>query len=183
MINRWISTLRIHQWVKNLLVFISLCIASMVEPVFVFWLVFYIGLSPSYSVVFKKVFLAYCMVLALLYTIGIVVGGGLFGVEVSFWLPAFSSLTSLSLAFIKRESELNVSTSAIRLSERWCAQAVARAHELFGFLRTFSRDAIRDSKGSSEHGRTMVQSASLYRGNRNGWVWVDCQTMGSWSAV
>jgi len=63
-------------------------------------------LTTSYSFKLKQFPLVDCLALAGLYTIRIVGGGAAINQEISFWLLAFSLFLFLSLAFIKRFSEL-----------------------------------------------------------------------------
>lgn len=66
----------------------------------------------AYSFKLKQFPLIDCLALAGLYTIRIVGGGAAINQEVSFWLLAFSLFLFLSLAFIKRFSELVSVTKA-----------------------------------------------------------------------
>ena len=66
----------------------------------------YVVVSVSYSAVLKTYPLLDVFLLATLYTIRIVAGGIASGHGVTLWLLAFSGFTFLSLAFVKRTSEL-----------------------------------------------------------------------------
>lgn len=72
-----------------------------------FWTqVLYLSLTFIYSLWLKKIALVDCISLAGLYTIRVVAGGFASGIEVSFWLLAFSVFFFLSLAHVKRYAEL-----------------------------------------------------------------------------
>ena len=66
----------------------------------------YFVISLSYSIYFKKILLYDVFILALLYSIRVFAGAVVISVSVSFWLIAFSIFIFLSLAFVKRYSEL-----------------------------------------------------------------------------
>jgi 4-hydroxybenzoate polyprenyltransferase len=73
---------------------------------FAFILFLYIIFSQAYSMRFKSVVLVDVLILALLYTIRVIAGAILVDVYLSFWLLAFSMFIFLSLALVKRCSEL-----------------------------------------------------------------------------
>jgi 4-hydroxybenzoate polyprenyltransferase/phosphoserine phosphatase len=73
---------------------------------FLEWLVLYAISTVVYSLRLKRMVLVDVMVLACLYTIRILAGSAASGVKVSPWLAAFSIFFFLSLAFVKRFSEL-----------------------------------------------------------------------------
>lgn len=73
---------------------------------FLFTLLAYLGLTISYSFYFKKVMLIDVLLLASLYTIRIVAGAYAIEVPLSSWLLGFSMFIFLSLALIKRCTEL-----------------------------------------------------------------------------
>jgi len=73
---------------------------------FLDWLVLYAIFTTVYSLRLKRMVLVDVMVLACLYTIRILAGSAASGVKVSPWLAAFSIFFFLSLAFVKRFSEL-----------------------------------------------------------------------------
>ena len=66
----------------------------------------YLVLTVAYSLRLKQSALVDVMLLAVLYTIRIVAGAAAIGVPLAFWLLTFSMFLFLSLAFIKRFSEL-----------------------------------------------------------------------------
>lgn len=81
-------------------------------------LVVYLTTSVSYSFYLKKIALYDVFILALLYSVRIFAGAVAINVELSFWLIAFSTFIFLSLAFIKRYSELIQISNEQNLSKR-----------------------------------------------------------------
>lgn len=81
-------------------------IASGIGLLFVAILLLYFITSITYSLFIKRIALYDVFVLALLYSLRIFAGGVVIDVSLSFWLIAFSTFIFLSLAFIKRYSEL-----------------------------------------------------------------------------
>ncbi|TIP79224.1 MAG: prenyltransferase, partial [Mesorhizobium sp.] len=76
----------------------------------------YIVITTAYSLSFKRMLLIDVLTLAGLYTIRVLAGAAATGVDVSFWLLAFSIFFFLSLALVKRFVELR--TTAIPAGER-----------------------------------------------------------------
>lgn len=73
---------------------------------FLLWLVLYTVTTLSYSLYLKRQLLLDVFVLSGLYTVRILAGSAATGVPVSAWLAGFSVFFFLSLAFVKRFSEL-----------------------------------------------------------------------------
>jgi 4-hydroxybenzoate polyprenyltransferase/phosphoserine phosphatase len=73
---------------------------------FLGWLVIYAITTTAYSLWLKRMMLVDVIVLSGLYTVRILAGSAASGVMVSPWLAAFSIFFFLSLAFVKRFSEL-----------------------------------------------------------------------------
>jgi len=87
--------------------------------------VFYILLTSLYSFFLKKHVLVDVLTLAGLYTIRIFAGAKLIGVNVSFWLFAFSVFLFFGLALVKRCTELQliVKSGKMDLSGRdYCSE-------------------------------------------------------------
>jgi 4-hydroxybenzoate polyprenyltransferase len=84
----------------------GLVLAACVSLPFLAALVAYLFLTLSYSLYFKTYVLIDVILLASLYTVRIIAGGVAIQVEISSWLLAFSMFTFLSLALVKRGSEL-----------------------------------------------------------------------------
>jgi 4-hydroxybenzoate polyprenyltransferase len=70
------------------------------------YLLLYLGLTVAYSLALKRIALLDVLVLSALYTIRILAGGAASGTLISPWLAAFSIFLFLSLAMVKRLSEL-----------------------------------------------------------------------------
>jgi 4-hydroxybenzoate polyprenyltransferase len=70
------------------------------------WLVLYLVMTLAYSFFFKRLALVDVLVLAGLYTIRLLAGGAATQVVISHWFAGFSIFLFLSLAFVKRFSEL-----------------------------------------------------------------------------
>ena len=81
-------------------------------PLFVLALLLYLALSTAYSLFLKRLMVVDVMVLAGLYTLRVLSGGIATGVAVSPWLLAFSMFLFLSLAFVKRYTELRATSAA-----------------------------------------------------------------------
>lgn len=73
---------------------------------FFFVLLFYVVLTNSYSFSLKKIYITDIIVLSILYTLRIISGAEAMDVNVSPWLLAFSIFLFLSLATVKRYTEL-----------------------------------------------------------------------------
>jgi 4-hydroxybenzoate polyprenyltransferase len=87
---------------------VSLVIAAHVGWRFQCWLIGYFALTCLYSWSLKRLILVDCLTLAVLYTLRVLAGAAAVGLEVSFWLLAFSVFLFLSLAFVKRYAELEL---------------------------------------------------------------------------
>ncbi len=75
---------------------------------FLLWLGVYTVTTLSYSFVLKRLALVDVIVLSGLYTVRIIAGSAAAGIVVSAWLGAFSIFFFLSLAYVKRFSELEL---------------------------------------------------------------------------
>jgi 4-hydroxybenzoate polyprenyltransferase/phosphoserine phosphatase len=84
----------------------GMAIAAHISPMFLLSLLSYLVITLSYSLYFKSYVLIDVLLLASLYTVRIIAGAIAIQVEVSSWLLAFSMFTFLSLALVKRSSEL-----------------------------------------------------------------------------
>ncbi len=73
---------------------------------FLIWLVIYTATTLTYSFYLKRKLLLDVFILSGLYTIRILAGSAATGVPISAWLAGFSIFLFLSLAFVKRFSEL-----------------------------------------------------------------------------
>jgi len=92
--------------VSPLLTLASLGLAFWLSPIFAGLLGLYFLLTLAYSFRLKRRVMADVMVLASLYTLRIIGGAALLATAPSFWLLAFSMFLFLSLAMLKRYTEL-----------------------------------------------------------------------------
>ena len=84
----------------------SIGLASLLPPLFWAVLALYAVITTVYTFVLKRKLLVDVFTLAGLYTVRIVAGAAATGVDLSFWLLAFSIFFFLSLALVKRYVEL-----------------------------------------------------------------------------
>ena len=97
---------------------LTLAVAAFVVAVmhvtaeFTAWLAVYLGLTICYTFWLKRRVLVDSLVLAGLYTLRVLAGSAAVGVDTGFWLLAFSLFLFLSLAMVKRYSELAEMISA-----------------------------------------------------------------------
>ncbi|HVZ82464.1 MAG TPA: UbiA family prenyltransferase [Terracidiphilus sp.] len=100
---------------------------------FAFWLGIYIVATMSYSLYLKRVAIVDVLLLSGLYTLRLLAGGAATGTEISQWLAGFSTLLFLSLAMVKRYSELE------NLRERGLAATHGRGYMVsdMGQIRSF----------------------------------------------
>ena len=102
----WRASLAIAVVIPRVLVALSPQFARNGQGTFLGWLVLYAVTTTAYSLRLKRMVLVDVIVLSGLYTIRILAGSAASGVPVSQWLAAFSIFFFLSLAFVKRFSEL-----------------------------------------------------------------------------
>lgn len=89
------------------LILASLLIAiNMLPLAFLMTLLTYLAITIMYSIFFKKIVLVDVITLSFLYTMRIISGAFATGINLSFWLLAFSMFLFTSLAILKRYSEL-----------------------------------------------------------------------------
>jgi 4-hydroxybenzoate polyprenyltransferase/phosphoserine phosphatase len=88
------------------LVVASLAILPWLPHEFAEWLAIYIVSTMAYSLYLKKLALVDVLTLSLLYTLRLLAGGAATRTEISHWLAGFSIFLFLSLAMVKRFSEL-----------------------------------------------------------------------------
>jgi 4-hydroxybenzoate polyprenyltransferase len=85
----------------------SIAIAVALLPLgFLLWLLLYLVATLSYSLVLKRIVLVDVILLSGLYTVRMLAGAAATKVDISPWLGAFSVFLFLSLAMVKRFSEL-----------------------------------------------------------------------------
>lgn len=90
----------------SILMIFALIVALVVSNAFFLMLVLYVVLTSAYSWVLKEYVLIDVIMLSILYTLRILAGAVAIGVSTSSWLLAFSVFIFLSLALVKRCSEL-----------------------------------------------------------------------------
>jgi 4-hydroxybenzoate polyprenyltransferase len=123
-----------------LLVLVGCIMGAMVSPLCVAMLLAYFVLTVTYSLYLKRVALLDVLVLAGLYTLRVMVGSAAVAIWPSPWLAAFSMFLFVSLAFVKRYSELltmrNVDGEAARASgyEAGDAELLAAKGTASGYL-------------------------------------------------
>jgi len=88
------------------LVAASMALLPLLPHAFWFWLGLYIVATTAYSFYLKQVALVDVLTLSGLYTLRILAGGAATGTEISHWLAGFAIFLFLSLAMVKRFSEL-----------------------------------------------------------------------------
>jgi len=96
----------------------GLLIGSQLNFSFFMILATYFVVSFSYSMYFKKMVLYDVFILASLYSIRVIAGGLASNIHISFWLILFSTFIFLSLAFVKRISELRKIKTGANLLDR-----------------------------------------------------------------
>ena len=90
-----------------LLTLAAFALALAIGPAFALVLLGYYLLTLAYSFALKRIAMLDTVVLAALYTVRIIAGTAAIHVPLSFWLLAFSMFLFLSLAMIKRYTELH----------------------------------------------------------------------------
>lgn len=100
----------------------SVALLPLLPVGFALWLGLYILATLSYSIYLKRVVVVDVLLLSGLYTLRILAGGAATGTPISHWLACFSSLLFLSLAMVKRLSELQ------NLRERGAAASPGRGY-------------------------------------------------------
>jgi 4-hydroxybenzoate polyprenyltransferase len=89
-----------------LLVAASIAFLPFLPLEFALWLGIYIVSTLAYSFYLKRIALVDVLMLSGLYTLRLLAGGAATGTEISHWLAGFSIFLFLSLAMVKRFSEL-----------------------------------------------------------------------------
>jgi 4-hydroxybenzoate polyprenyltransferase len=84
----------------------SVALLPWLDRAFAFWMLLYILATAAYSFYLKRIAILDVLVLSGLYTLRMLAGGAATGTFISPWLAGFSSFLFLSLAMVKRFSEL-----------------------------------------------------------------------------
>ena len=87
-------------------------LAGLLPPAFRVALAVYYAVTLAYSFCLKQIVLIDILVLAGLYTVRLIAGGAAVNLGLSFWLLAFSVFLFMSLALVKRYTELLVQRDA-----------------------------------------------------------------------
>ncbi|WP_303637823.1 UbiA family prenyltransferase [Stenotrophomonas tuberculopleuritidis] len=95
-----------------LLTLAGLALALYCSPSFALVLICYYVMTLSYSLKLKRIVMVDVVLLAALYTVRIIGGAVAINAELSFWLLAFSMFAFLSLALLKRYTELFAALSS-----------------------------------------------------------------------
>lgn len=85
----------------------AFALALLCSPMFALALLAYFAMTLGYSLKLKRIVMVDVVLLAALYTVRIIGGSLAIGSALSFWLLAFSMFVFLSLALLKRYTELN----------------------------------------------------------------------------
>ncbi len=89
-----------------LLVLASVALLPLLPPAFAGWLGIYIASTIAYSFYLKRIAVVDVLLLSGLYTLRLLAGGAATATPISQWLAGFSTFLFLSLATVKRFSEL-----------------------------------------------------------------------------
>lgn len=106
------------------LLVVALLLATAVSLDFAIVLICYYILTFAYSFYLKRVVLIDVVTLASLYTVRIVAGAAAIAVPLTFWLLAFSIFVFLSLAIVKRYTEL------LALKEKSAKKTLGRGYQV-----------------------------------------------------
>lgn len=102
----------------------SLSILPRLPGAFALWMGLYLAGSIAYSFHLRRIAIVDVLLLSGLYTLRLLAGGAATGTEISQWLAGFSSFLFLSLAMVKRFSELE------HLRERGLAVTNGRGYQI-----------------------------------------------------
>jgi 4-hydroxybenzoate polyprenyltransferase/phosphoserine phosphatase len=135
---------------------------------FLGWMGVYLVTTLAYSLRLKRVMIVDVIVLSGLYTIRILAGSAATGVAVSTWLAGFSIFFFLSLAFVKRYSELD------GLRDRGGEAAVGRGYRVSDIeqLRSFGSASAYASVVVLTLYISNLDAAALYRHTNRLWLLV-----------
>ena len=152
----------------------AVVVALQLPRLFIVVLVAYYVSTLAYSIWLKRAVLVDALVLAALYTLRLIAGAAAISVLPSFWLLAFSMFTFLSLALIKRYSELQL------LHARGQGQLVGRSY------RFADMETLAQLGASSGYLAVLVlafyinSSAVLELYSRPEFLWLLCPMMLYW---
>jgi 4-hydroxybenzoate polyprenyltransferase len=89
-----------------ILLTIGLTLSLQINKTFFVHILIYLIIANSYSFYLKQLFIVDCLILSFFYTFRIILGSVIINMQISIWLFIFSFSWFLSLALIKRYSEL-----------------------------------------------------------------------------
>ncbi len=84
----------------------AIALLPLLPTAFALWLGLYIVVALAYSFYLKRIAIVDVLLLSGLYTLRLLAGGAATGTEISQWLAGFSTFLFLSLAMVKRFSEI-----------------------------------------------------------------------------
>lgn len=158
----------------------GLLLGTLVSAAFLGWLLIYAAATTAYSFFLKQVVLLDCFVLAGLYTLRIMAGGELLNNSLSLWLICISVFTFISLAFVKRYTELTQqkSDSASRIKGRGYLVSDAPLVMAFGVASGYAAAVIMGLYINNPSVRDLYQSPELIALTIpvlcfwNSWIWL-----------
>lgn len=137
-------------------------------------LIIYYVMTIAYSFKLKRVVMVDVITLAALYTVRIVAGAAAVGVALSFWLLSFSVFVFLSLAIVKRYTEL------MKLREKSVKKTLGRGYQVEDL------ELLSSLGGSSGYLSVLVLALYINSGDVNGLyaqpqlMWPVCLVMLYW---
>lgn len=99
-------------WLGIVLIAVAATTAVFLPPIFAVVMLLYLATTLAYSIRLKQQVVLDVALLAGLYTLRIIAGAAATGIKPSFWLLAYSMFIFLSLAVVKRYTELRAMTGA-----------------------------------------------------------------------
>jgi 4-hydroxybenzoate polyprenyltransferase len=158
------------------LLFAGLTLCAFLPATFLLALLVYLGLTLAYALVFKHYMLLDVLLLAGLYTIRIFAGAAAIDVEVSSWLLGFSMFVFLSLALVKRTSEL------VALQQLSRTAASGRDYRV-GDLEVLTGMGVAAAFAAAVVLALYINTPEvLVRYDRHHWLWLLCPLMLYWLA-
>jgi 4-hydroxybenzoate polyprenyltransferase len=135
----------------------------------------YFALTLSYSLWLKRVVMLDVVTLAILYTVRVIAGAAAMGLVATFWMLAFSMFVFLSLAFVKRYTELQEARATAGKEHSSGRGYVASDFELLASL-----------GGASGYISVLVlalfinDASSGAQYSRPEWMWLSCPLLLFW---
>lgn len=147
----------------------------LLPPIFAGVLACYYAITLAYSLRLKRIVMLDVVTLAMLYTVRVISGAAAMGLEATFWILAFCLFVFLSLAFVKRYTELQLARRQHREERANGRGYVPSDFELLASL-----------GGASGYIAVLVlalyineaTSRTLYRSPQ--WMWLACPLLLFW---